>query len=76
MSRPKIVRYNNRYRGQVESRKKISQRQSIRNAIQDIYMNVDGIKETVELIKISYGDIEKQSLYDNFRREIDETLQL
>ena len=74
MSRPKIVRYNNRYRGPVESRKKISQRQSIRNAIQEIYMNVDGIKETIELIKISYGDIEKQSLYDNFRREIDETL--
>lgn len=74
MSKPKIVRYNNRYRGPVESRKKISQRQSIKNAIEELYMNIDGIRESVELIKISYGDIEKQMLYDNIRSDYYETL--
>lgn len=74
MSRPKIVRYNNRYRGPVESRKKISQRRSIKNAIEELYTNIDGIKETIELIKISYGDIEKQMLYDNIRSDYNETL--
>lgn len=74
MSKPKIVRYNNRYRGPVESRKKISQRQSIKNAIEELYMNIDGIRESVELIKISYGDIEKQMLYDDIRSDYYETL--
>ena len=74
MSKPKIVRYNNRYRGPVESRKKISQRQSIKNAIEELYMNIDGIRESVELIKISYGDIEKQMLYDDIRSDYYDTL--
>lgn len=52
---PKITRYNFRKRGPVESRKKISQRNSIKNAIQELKVNFNLLEEEMYNIKSIYG---------------------